>query len=279
MISKWTWDGMGDDKYLGVLSKAGWESMEVVKLFEAEDFLNFTSWARKWYEDGITMPDILSNTESWKSLFAADKAIAAINSVGANKETGLINFRLEDNFLGTDVYQSVSYGINANSSNPDASWTALEALYTDREIGVLLVNGIEGKNYVLNEDGSASYPDGLDASTAGYNLVEAYWFVPYCPHSYPKAENGGEFFNNMVKQKEEAKASAAFGFAFDSSPVIDEYTACTNVMDKYYKALMSGAVDPVNIMEQAGQELDAAGLDKVIEEKKNQLDAWIAQNK
>ncbi|MCI9109422.1 MAG: ABC transporter substrate-binding protein [Lachnospiraceae bacterium] len=279
LISKWTWDGMGDDKYLGVLSKAGWESMEVVKLFEAEDFLNFTSWARKWYEDGITMPDILSNTESWKSLFAADKAIAAINSVGANKETGLINFRLEDNFLGTDVYQSVSYGINANSSNPDASWTALEALYTDREIGVLLVNGIEGKNYVLNEDGSASYPDGLDASTAGYNLVEAYWFVPYCPHSYPKAENGGEFFNNMVKQKEEAKASAAFGFAFDSSPVIDEYTACTNVMDKYYKALMSGAVDPVNIMEQAGQELDAAGLDKVIEEKKNQLDAWIAQNK
>ena len=83
----------------------------------------------------------------------------------------------------------------------------------------------------------------------------------------------------MVKQKEEAKASAAFGFAFDSSPVIDEYTACTNVMDKYYKALMSGAVDPVNIMEQAGQELDAAGLDKVIEEKKNQLDAWIALNK
>lgn len=279
LISNWTWDGMGDNKYLGVLSKAGQESMEVVNLFEAEDFLNFTSWARKWYEDGITMPDILSNTESWKSLFAADKAIAAINSVGVNMNTGMINFHLESAFLGTDTYQSVSYGINVNSGNPDAAWTAMEALYTDKEIGALLVNGIEGKNYVLNEDGTASYPEGLDASTAGYNLIEAYWFVPYCPNSYPKAENGGDFFNNLVKQKEDSMVSAAFGFAFDSSEVIDEYTACTNVMDKYYKALMSGAVDPVSVMQQAGEELEAAGLDKVIAAKQAQLDAWLAENK
>ena len=86
LISSWTWDGMGDKKYLGVLADGGYaeSGTTVVPLFEAEDFQEFIGWARKWYEDGITMPDILSNSEGWKSMFAADKAIAAINTIGVN---------------------------------------------------------------------------------------------------------------------------------------------------------------------------------------------------
>lgn len=277
LISSWSWDGMGDTKYLGVLSDGGQESMDIVKLFESEDFLTFTKWARKWYEDGITMPDILSNTEGWKSMFQADKAIAAINTVGVDRKEGILNFHISPAYVGTDVYQTVSYGINVNTSHPDESWKAMEALYTDKEIGTLLVNGIEGKHYVLNDDGTASYPEGITASTAGYNLVEAYWFVPYAPNSYPAKANGPDFFKNLIKQKDEAVKSKGFGFAFDSSSVIDEYTACSNVMDKYYKALMSGAVDPESTMEQAAQELEAAGIDRIIEAKNEQMQTWLKQ--
>lgn len=278
LISNWTWDGMGDTKYLGVLPNSGQDSTTVQNLFDTEDFKNFTGWARKWYDEGITMPDILSNTESWKSMFQADKAIAAINTVGINKFNGLVSVYITDAFCGTDVYQMVSYGINANSKNPDASWKALEALYTDKEIGTLIANGIEGKHYVLNEDGTASYPEGVTASTAGYNLMEAYWFVPYCPNSYPSSSNGNaDLYQNLIKQKDEAVMSKAFGFAFDSSPVVDEYTACSNVMDKYYKALMSGAVDPEKTMKEASAELEAAGIDKIIEEKQKQLDNWLSE--
>lgn len=278
LISSWTWDGMGDSKYLGVLPNAGEDGTTVVPLFEAPDFLNFTSYARKWYEDGITMPDILSNTESWRSMFDSDKAIAAINSVGVNVMDGITCFHLVPAFIGTDVYQSVSYGINSNSSKPDASWSVLEMLYTDKEIGTLLVNGVEGKNYVKNEDGSMSFPEGMDAESAGYDLINAYWFVPYCPNALPLDVNGGDFFDKLVEQKNAARRSVAFGFAFDSSSVIDEYTACTNVMDKYYKALMSGAVDTESIMAQAASELETAGLAEVIAAKQTQLDAWLAEN-
>lgn len=278
LISNWNWDGMGDTKYLGVLAGGGQGSTEVMNLFDTEDFKTFTSWARQWYEDGITMPDIMSNTESWKSMFQANKAIAAITTVGENQNAGLINFYLMPAFKGTDVYQTVSYGINTNTAHPDEAWKVLEALYTDKEIGTLIVNGIEGKNYILNDDGTASYPEGVDASTAGYNLIEAYWFVPYCPISIPAQKNGAEFYNNLVKQSNEANISQAFGFAFDSSKVIDEYTACCNVMDKYYKALMSGAVDPESTMAQARKELEEAGIDIIINEKQTQLDDWLAAN-
>lgn len=279
LISQWTWDGMGDSAYLGVLQDGGQESMDVVNLFEAEDFLNFTQWARKWYEDGITMPDILSNTESWKSLFASDKAIAAINSIGVNSNEGLIKFYITERYASTDFYQQVGYGINANTKDPDASWTVLEALYTDKEIGTLLTNGIEGRNYVLNDNGTASYPEGKDGSTAGYNLMEAYWFVPYAPNSIPKDTNGEGFFDRLVEQQNNAVESKGLGFAFDNSEVIDEYSACAGVMDKYYKALMSGGVDRDSIIEQAKSELEAAGVQTVIDAKRTQFEAWLsAQN-
>ncbi len=32
--------------------------------------------------------------------------------------------------------------------NPDASWKLLEAFYTDEDVAKLLVDGIEGTNYV-----------------------------------------------------------------------------------------------------------------------------------
>lgn len=280
LISNWTWDGMGDKKYLGVLADSGYASTgtTVVPLFEAEDFLEFVGWARKWYEDGITMPDILSNSEGWKNMFAADKAIAAINTIGVNKNEGLVAVFLDTVYESTDSYHSVSYGINANTSNPDMAWKAMEVLYLDKDVQILLANGIEGQTYVLNEDGTASYPEGMDGATVGYNLMEAHWFLPYVYNTYPLAVNGGgDFFEKMEAQKEAAVPSKSLGFVFDNTEVIDEYTACSSVMDKYYKPLMSGAVDPEEIIPQAAAELEASGLETIIEAKQAQLDAWMAE--
>lgn len=50
-----------------------------------------------------------------------------------------------------------------------------------------------------------------------------------------------------------------------------------NVKDKYYDALMLGAVDPAEILPQATEELKAAGLEMVMAEKQTQFDAWLAQ--
>ena len=281
LISSWTWDGMGDKKYLGVLADGGYaeSGTTVVPLFEAEDFQEFIGWARKWYEDGITMPDILSNSEGWKSMFAADKAIAAINTIGVNKNEGLIAVYLDNCYASTDTYHSVSYAINANSSNPDAAWMAMEALYTDKDVQILLTNGIEGQTFVVNEDGTSSYPDGMDGASCGYDLMEAHWFLPYVYNTYPLAVNGADFFEKMQEQKAEAKESKGLGFVFDNTEVMDEYTACSSVMDKYYKALMSGAVDPDEIIPQATSELKASGLEKIIEAKQSQFDAWQEENK
>ena len=72
-----------------------------------------------------------------------------------------------------------------------------------------------------------------------------------------------------------AQKSAAFGFTYDSLPVTNEVTACTNVVSKYHKALLCGALDPATTLDQFNEELYAAGLQNIIDEKQTQLNAWL----
>ena len=71
----------------------------------------------------------------------------------------------------------------------------------------------------------------------------------------------------------------AFGFSFDATQVAKEITACTNVVNKYHKALVCGALDPETTLPQFNSELKDAGIDAIIEEKQAQLDAWLAEQK
>ena len=60
---------------------------------------------------------------------------------------------------------NLQYGISTNSAHPEESFTLLSALYTDAELHTLLSFGIEGKHYVIDEDGRADYPEGMTAET------------------------------------------------------------------------------------------------------------------
>lgn len=62
---------------------------------------------------------------------------------------------------------------------------------------------------------------------------------------------------------EESQKSAAFGFSFDATQVANEITACTNVVNKYHKALVCGALDPETTLPQFNSELKDAGIDAI----------------
>lgn len=275
LISEWTWDGLGETNYVGVLPDCG-QGTEVQNLFDTDDFVEFCTWARKWYEAGYIMQDVLSNTESWKPMVENKKAISALDNYGVNALNGMIRTVIIDKWSVANSYSALCYGINSNSKNKDAAWKAMEILYTDQEVSILLNNGIEGKHYVKNDDGTVSFPDGKSAAEVGYGMSDLYWVTPYSGNSYPLDVNGPAFYDDLIKFNNETMRSKAFGFAFDITPVTDEYAACSNVMQKYYKPLLSGAVDVESTIEQANQELQAAGIDKVIAEKQKQLDAYLS---
>jgi putative aldouronate transport system substrate-binding protein len=276
LIGQWTWDGLGDGKYIGVLPDRG-QSTTVENLFNTDDFQEICNYARKWYEDGLIMEDILTNTEGWQTLITSGKAVTCFDNYGVNGVAGMIRTVIIEPWAVANSYAELSYGINANSERKDAAWKAIELLYTDREIGTLFNNGIEGTHYVKNDDGTISYPDGQSGATVGYGMADFSWATPYSTLSYPIDVNGANFYTDLLEfNKNTTLKSKAFGFAFDTTSVTDQYTACTNVMDKYFGPLLSGAVDVQSTIDQANAEFEAAGLSDIIAAKQEQLDAFLA---
>lgn len=278
LIGQWSWDGLGDNKYIGVLPDCG-QSTEVQNLFDTDDFRDFCTWTRSWYEDGLVMQDVLSNTQPWQTMIANKQAIACFDNYGVNAVNGMIRTVIIDKWAVANSYAELCYGININSKDKDAAWEAMEILYTDPEVSTLINDGIEGTHYLKNEDGTISFPEGKTAADCGYGMAECYWITPYSANTLPLDINGPTFFDDLKTFNSETLKSKAFGFSFDTTEVADQYTACCNVMDKYYKALMSGTVDVESTIEQANKEFEAAGLNDIIAAKQEQLNAFLEGQK
>lgn len=276
MVNGWTWDGLGDGKFIGVLPDCG-QTTTVQNLFETDDFVDFCNYTRKWYQDGLIMADALSNTEMSSSLIQSKKAVSGFCNYANNNSPGVIRTIVIDAWSVSNSYAELCYGINANSGKGDAAWTALQMFYTDQEIATLLQDGIEGKHYVKNDDGTISYPEGKTAADCGYGMADLSWVTPYSGKTAPIDINGATFFTDLIEFNNSTMKSKAIGFAFDTTAVADQYTACANIMDKYYNALMCGTVDVASTIEQANAEFEAAGLNDIITAKQEQLDAYLAQ--
>lgn len=275
LIGQWSWDGLGDEKWIGVLEDCG-QDTTVKNVLDTDDFLNFCTWAEKWYNDGLILPDILSNTTPWQTMLSNKQAISVFDNYGVGGVAGCIRTVIVDNWAQSNSYQALCYGINQNSSRKDTAWKAMEVLYTDKEICTLLADGIEGTHYVVNDDGTISFPEGKTAADCGYGMAEGYWIVPYSGNTYPLDINGPTFFDDLIEFNKETLKTKAFGFAFDTSEVTDQYAACVSVMDKYYQPLMSGAVDMESTLAQAKSELEAAGINEIIAAKQKQLDDFLS---
>ena len=139
MVNGWTWDGLGDGKFIGVIPDCG-QGTEVQNLFDTDDFQEFIGWTRKWYQDGLIMADALSNTEAGSQLIANQKAVSCFDNYANNELAGAVRTVVIEPWSVANSYSELCYGINANSKNKDAAWTALQMLYTDKEVCVLLNN-------------------------------------------------------------------------------------------------------------------------------------------
>ena len=68
-------------------------------------------------------------------------------------------------------------------TNPEAAMRVLNVMYTDPEVAQLCANGIEGLDYVLNDEGKMEYPNENGLSGIGWGAASmAFWpNVTLCP--------------------------------------------------------------------------------------------------
>ena len=258
---------------------------EVVNLIETDAFREWCEYAHKWYEKGWINSGVASDTESYYSYIASGQAFSFFSDYGhplsendqeancSGVDLTMVTFGAP--YSTTNTSAVFSYSIPAGSEQPEKAMQMLNFIMTDSRIMNLINWGEEGVDYVVNDEGLLTFPEGKDASSVGYHL-NAGWILPNQFVCTPWETLGADVYDKVMAYNETTTISQALGFTFDPAEVSDVVAAVSNVWDKYYKALQTGAVDPDEYIPIYVQELKDAGIDILIDEVQAQLDAWLA---
>lgn len=271
------WDDLGNN--YGVLMDGG-KTSDVVNLFETEQYAELCGIMHDWYLKGYSSKDIQTQTDGFTTLTRNDAAFSTLGQTDFNtsfyqsttcaKEIGSIMLDIPV----ARTYNNVTYTVMANTKAPEACMKFMDLWFSDPEIGTLIAYGIEGVHYQLNEDGMGTYVDGQDVNSCSYHLGSGIsntnrirWESEHPDYAALLDES------NAIAQK-----SAGLGFAFNTENVTNEITQLDNVCAKYQNGLECGALDPAVYLPEFIAALKDAGIDTVIAEKQQQLDAFIAAN-
>lgn len=280
VIGRYGVDPLGD--YLGVLADMTDSNMVVENLFESEKYKDFVMRMREWYENGYIQTDASTSSEVGAPLLRSGKAFGEIVTgkpgltTQIQTETGypMTFVAVADADTCTTTVQTLQYAIAQNSEHVDKAVQFLNLLYTNEDVANLLAWGIEGKHYVVTDDGHITFPEGVDANNSGYNLNQG-WLVGNQFITHVWEGDDIDIWQQLDDFNKNATVSNAMGFSFDTQNVKTEYAACSAVLEQYRVGLECGAMDPESTLKDFNDALYSAGLQKIIDEKQKQLDAWL----
>lgn len=272
------WDSLNDD--YGVLMDGG-KTSEVVNLFETSEYAELCNTVHDWYVNGYSSKDIATQTDAFTTLTQNDAAFSTLGQTDFNtsyyqstttgKEIGAI--QLSDPAART--YDNVCFTVMSNSKHAEAAVKFMNLWFSNKDLGTLISYGVEGKHYNLDENGMGVYLDGMSATNCGYHLGTG---ISNTNRIRWSSENP-QYAELLIESNNSAQKSTALGFSFDTENVTNEITQLDNVCSKYRIGLECGALDPATALPEFIQELKNAGIETVITEKQNQLNAWLEANK
>ena len=272
-------DPLGDN--MGVLENAFDDSTEVVNYYAMDSYREFCEMMYKWNQEGLIMPDATTTTEN--NLLAGNgfamyenwkpgKELENFKSTGKEVEF----MKLIDPYKYTDCSNGNSFIIPYSSKYPEKAMELWNLMYTDAEVSNLFINGIEGKHWVYTDDSKTfiTTPEGVDPNASGYSSVDWAWPNQQITPVWEGTDT--DLWEQLNKFNNEGTPSPAHGFSWDSSSVMNQVTACNNVISSYHTALRWGAMDPAENLPKFIEELEAAGINEIIAEKQKQLNEFLA---
>ena len=278
-------DFLTDDRYkpTGVLIG---DDTTVQDLYSSDLFKKRCELVRSWYNEGLVMKDAATTTSAAAELMSSgnyfcyiagysypekDTAASLQAQCGKNQIGAKI---IGDAYLSTSDINAVSWMVASTSKAPEAALKFLNLTYTDENIINLLIYGVEGRDYVKNDDGTVSYPEGQDASTVPYTAQLSCGTLGNYFKMYPMEGTDPNSVAWELEQNKSAKTSPAMGFTFDAGNLKTQYTAVDNVISQYLPGLICGSLDPDTEIAKFVQALNDAGYQDILKAKQEQLDSW-----
>ncbi|MDD3931697.1 MAG: ABC transporter substrate-binding protein [Eubacteriales bacterium] len=186
----------------------------------------------------------------------------------------------------TNNYFSAGTAISANCAVPERAMMLLELVNTDPEFATMMRFGIEGKHYIINNEGKMQFEgserNGGERADYGYY----YWYAAPVGNltivKAPESLTGpnGIMLDRIIEYNNSAVLPNHMGFVFNVEPVANEIAACTNVVMEYRDTLRNGQLDSQEevdtVVDEFVAKLEANNVQKIVDECQKQINEWKA---
>ena len=175
-------------------------------------------------------------------------------------------------YIDNTSVQGAMMAISANSAHPEEAMKFLALLNTDPYVMTLMNYGIEGVHYNLNAAGEVEFvPEARATYSPWTNGLGNVTLLP------PQKGQGADFQQKFAEFYAGSKKLPIYGFTFDIKPVETEVAAVSNVKEAYALSLFTGAVDVDTALPELLGKLEAAGMQKIVDEANAQLKAFLGE--
>ncbi len=267
------WENIGESQTPGDIVYNDAEA-KVFNQYTAPEFKEILEMFRRCNQKGYTSDDNViadAKPQEYSAAYFAGcyKPGSTVSGFSKAYNTDVTVIPFSTPFLTTNNVIATMTGISSTSKNPERAAMLINLLNTDEEIYNTLCYGIEGRDYTKNADGSISLIDG-----APYRPGND-WAYGNQFNAYQKEGNDPEAWEKQDEFNRSAEESVILGFSFDSSPVTTEVANCSAVINEYLRSFLYGVRDLDTEYNQFLEKLENAGMNKIIEEKQKQIDAYL----
>ena len=282
---KWSdtfaFDNLGDQYSLIYVDA---ETDTVMNYYSTQEYKNAVTMAHQWYVDGLVYKDSAITEQTRDAQLSGNLSFSISGQGGPStpvNKASSTGHSVICKELGTPATPRRTWlkfgpGRPVTCKEPEAAAKFLELMYTNADVMNILLWGIEGKDWVLNENGEACYPEGVDGGSARYHKNED--FFPNCYIAYPWEGMGGDYRDVSFEKLQNTPVSKYVGLSVDTSSIADQITACFNVSKQYRAVLNCGQADPATELPKFLAALEEAGVQDIIDCYQTQLNDWLAAN-
>ena len=257
----------------------------VTSLYDLEEYEACTSLFNRWFNDGLVNQDATTSEEHAEYHIAAGNTFSTFYSAETSTRNAFITkadypvtiIEVCELPLTTSNVNTLNWVIPVISDEPEAAMKFMNMMYTDERIVNLLNYGQEDVDYVVNEDGTFSFPEGMDIDSVGYHF-DASWL--FANQFLAGVWEGDEptLREEALEINENATYSPLFGFAASSSGMDTQLAGILSAYNEYANGLQCGAMDVETNLPAFQSKLKAAGIEDVVSNVQSQLDTWLSEN-
>ncbi|WP_028559385.1 extracellular solute-binding protein [Paenibacillus pinihumi] len=251
----------------------------------------FEEWVKRmktWADKGFWPSNTLSikqesgdfiktNTGAvyWRNTPGAAGFIADIDKNYKGIEMGYFPFSRFHNYVVPNLGINNGMAIPKNAANPERSLMVLEKLRNDKAYYELMTYGLEGHNYVVDENGALVSPaPGKDpAKVTAYGIASWGWRTD--KNDRPSADRWKGEDALIEEYKPIARPDIFSPILMDYQPVKAQLAAVNQVYQQFGQPLMMGLVPDVDkAIENYRSRLKAAGVDAVLEYVQKEVNTY-----